>query len=112
MDYSRRRKINLNNLYEFATFQLTNSKNIELIKFCLSVLTLMNIETDKDTIEKVKTLALSDEFTLYCLDILVYCLDILVQLEDSNDEIFEIAKKLKDGEEYILLNIYKQLIMK
>ena len=88
-------KINLNNLYEFATFQLTNSKNIELIKFCLSVLTIMNIETDKDTIEKVKTLALSDEFTLYCLDILVYCLDILVQLEDSNDEIFEIAKKVK-----------------
>ena len=88
-------KINLNNLYEFATFQLTNSKNIELIKFCLSVLTIINIETDKDTIEKVKTLALSDEFTLYCLDILVYCLDILVQLEDSNDEIFEIAKKVK-----------------
>ena len=96
-------KINLNNLYEFATFQLTNSKNIELIKFCLSVLTLMNIETDKDTIEKVKTLALSDEFTLYCLDILVYCLDILVQLEDSNDEIFEIAKKVKGwGRIYII----------
>ncbi len=96
-------KINLNNLYEFATFQLTNSKNIELIKFCLSVLTIMNIETDKDTIEKVKTLALSDEFTLYCLDILVYCLDILVQLEDSNDEIFEIAKKVKGwGRIYII----------
>ena len=88
-------KINLNNLYKFATLQLTTSKNIELIKFCLSVLTLMNIETDKDTIEKVKTLALSDEFTLYCLDILVYCLDILVQLEDLNEEIFEIAKKVK-----------------
>ena len=88
-------KINLNNLYEFATLQLTTSKNIELIKFCLSVLTIVNIETDKDTIEKVKLLALSDEFTLYCLDILVYCLDILVQLEDSNEEIFEIAKKVK-----------------
>ena len=96
-------KINLNNLYEFATFQLTNSKNIELIKFCLSVLTIMNIETDKDTIEKVKTLALSDEFTLYCLDILVYCLDILVQLEDLNEEIFEIAKKVKGwGRIYII----------
>ena len=55
----------------------------------------MNIETDKDTIEKVRLLALSDEFTLYCLDILVCCLDILVQLEDSNEEIFEIAKKVK-----------------
>ena len=88
-------KINLNNLYEFATLQLTTSKNIELIKFCLSVLTIVNIETDKDTIEKVKILALSDEFTLYCLDILVYCLDVLVQLEDLNEEIFEIAKKVK-----------------
>jgi hypothetical protein len=96
-------KINLNNLYKFATLQLTTSKNIELIKFCLSVLTLMNIETDKDTIEKVKTLALSDEFTLYCLDILVYCLDILVQLEDLNEEIFEIAKKVKGwGRIYII----------
>ena len=89
------KQINLNNLYEFATFQLTTSKNIELIKFCLSVLTLMNIETDKDIIEKVKILALSDEFTLYCLDILVYCLIIFVKLEDSNEEIFEIAKKVK-----------------
>jgi len=88
-------KINLNNLYEFATLQLTTSKNIELIKFCLSILTIVNIETDKDTIEKVRLLALSDEFTLYCLDILVCCLDILVQLEDSNEEIFEIAKKVK-----------------
>ena len=81
-------KINLNNLYEFATLQLTTSKNIELIKFCLSVLTIVNIETDKDTIEKVKILALSDEFTLYCLNI-------FVKLANSNEEIFEIAKKVK-----------------
>ena len=81
-------KINLNNLYEFATLQLTTSKNIELIKFCLSILTIVNIETDKDTIEKVKLLALSDEFTLYCLNI-------FVKLENSNEEIFEIAKKVK-----------------
>ena len=82
------KQINLNNLYEFATLQLTTSKNIELIKFCLSVLTIVNIETDKDTIEKVKILALSDEFTLYCLNI-------FVKLENSNKEIFEIAKKVK-----------------
>ena len=81
-------KINLNNLYEFATLQLTTSKNIELIKFCLSVLTIVNIETDEETIEKVKILALSDEFTLYCLNI-------FVKLENSNEEIFKIAKKVK-----------------
>ena len=48
----------------------------------------MNVETDAETIEKVKILALSDEFTLYCLNI-------FVKLANSNEEIFEIAKKVK-----------------
>ena len=82
------KQINLNNLYEFASSQLSTSKNIEVIKFCLSVLAIMNVETDEETIEKVKILALSDEFTLYCLNI-------FVKLENSNKEIFEIAEKVK-----------------
>ena len=81
-------KINANNLYEFASSQLVTTKNIEVIKFCLSILAIMNVETDEETIEKVKILALSDEFTLYCLNI-------FVKLENSNEEIFEIAKKVK-----------------
>ena len=83
------KQINLNNLYEFASSQLVTTKNIEVIKFCLCILAIMNVETDKDTIEKVKTLALSDEFTLYCLDI-------ILKIENSNEEIFKIAKKVKD----------------
>ena len=82
------KQINLNNLYEFASSRLVTTKNIEVIKFCLSVLTILNVETDKDTIEKVKVLALSDEFTLHCLDI-------MLKLENSNEEIFKIAKKVK-----------------
>ena len=82
------KQINLNNLYEFASSQLVTTKNIEVIKFCLSVLAIMNVETDEETIEKVKILALSDEFTLYCLNI-------FVKLENSNEEIFKIAKKVK-----------------
>ncbi|WDD88118.1 hypothetical protein [Fusobacterium nucleatum] len=82
------KQINLNNLYEFASSQLVTTKNIEAIKFCLSVLAIMNVETDEETMEKVKILALSDEFTLYCLNI-------FVKLENSNEEIFEIAKKVK-----------------
>ena len=82
------KQINLNNLYEFASSQLVTTKNIEVIKFCLSILAIMNVETDEETIEKVKILALSDEFTLYCLNI-------FVKLENSNEEIFEIAKKVK-----------------
>ena len=82
------KQINLNNLYEFASSRLVTTKNIEVIKFCLSVLAIMNVETDEETIEKVKILALSDEFTLYCLNI-------FVKLENSNEEIFKIAKKVK-----------------
>ena len=82
------KQINLNNLYEFASSRLVTTKNMEVIKFCLSVLAIMNVETDAETIEKVKILALSDEFTLYCLNI-------FVKLENSNEEIFEIAKKVK-----------------
>lgn len=80
--------INIDNLYQFVISQLTTSKNIEVVKFCLSVLSVINLEKDTDTIEKVKILALSDEFTLYCLDI-------IEKLKNSNDEIFEIAKKVK-----------------
>ena len=29
------KQINLNNLYQFTSSQLTSSKNIEVIKFCL-----------------------------------------------------------------------------
>ena len=82
------KQINLNNLYEFASSRLVTTKNIEVIKFCLSILAIMNVETDAETIEKVKILALSDEFTLYCLNI-------FVKLENSNKEIFEIVKKVK-----------------
>jgi len=82
------KQINIDNLCEFTISQLSTSKNIEVIKFCLCVLEIIKLETEKDTIEKVKILALSDEFTLYCLNI-------LKNLKNSNEEIFEIAKKVK-----------------
>ncbi len=86
--FQEREKINANNLYKFVTSQLTISKNKECIKFSLSVLSLMGVENDAETLEKIKVLALSDEFTIYCLNIIEYS-------ENANDEIFEIAKKVK-----------------
>ena len=81
-------KINANNLYEFTISQLKTSKNKESIKFSLAVLLLMGVEKDVKAMEIIKTLALSDEFTLFCLDI-------IARLENSNEEIFEIVKKVK-----------------
>ena len=86
--FQEREKININNLYKFALFQLITSKNKECIKFSLSVLSLMGVENNAEIMEKIKILALSDEFTIYCLNIIEYS-------ENANDEIFEIAKKVK-----------------
>ena len=83
-----KKQINANNLYEFTISQLKTSKNKESIKFSLAVLLLMGVEKDVKAMEIIKTLALSDEFTLFCLDI-------ITRLENSNEEIFEIAKKVK-----------------
>ena len=86
--FQKRENINADNLYKFAISQLTTSKNKECIKFSLSVLSLIGVENDTETLEKIKILALSDEFTLYCLNIIEH-------LENSNNEIFEIAKKVR-----------------
>ena len=83
-----KKQINANNLYEFAISQLKSSKNKESIKFSLVVLLLMGVEKNVKAMEIIKTLALSDEFTLFCLDI-------ITRLENSNEEIFEITKKVK-----------------
>ena len=83
-----KKQINANNLYEFTISQLKSSKNKESIKFSLVVLLLMGVEKNVKAMEIIKTLALSDEFTLFCLDI-------ITRLENSNEEIFEITKKVK-----------------
>ena len=82
------KKINANNLYKFTISQLKTSKNKESIKFSLAVLLLMGVENDVKAMEIIKILALSNEFTLFCLDI-------IARLENSNEEIFEIVKKVK-----------------
>ena len=51
------KQINLNNLYEFASSELVTTKNIEVIKFCLSVLAIMNVETDEETIRESKNIS-------------------------------------------------------
>ena len=48
----------------------------------------MGVENDVKVMEIIKILALSNEFTLFCLDI-------IARLENSNEEIFEIVKKVK-----------------
>lgn len=75
------------NIYEFAIGLINLSDNREVVKYGLSILELLNTN-NKELQDDIKVLALSDEFTFYCINI-------MKSWKDSNQEIFEIAKKLK-----------------
>ena len=74
------------NMYEFSIILIESSNNIECIKYGLTILALLNTNNEelKNTI---RTLALSDEFTLFCVLI-------MNTWAKGNDDIFETAKKV------------------
>ena len=73
-------------IYDYCMRLITTSDNAECIKYALSILELMNTDDD-ETRNIIKTLALSDEFTFFCIHI-------MKKWSDGNKEIFEIAKKV------------------
>lgn len=79
--------IDPNNLYEFSVNLVRNSTHIEMIKFGLSILELLNIENDKELCKEIEVLALSDEFTIFCAYI-------IIKWDTGNEIIFDLAKKI------------------
>ena len=81
-----REELQPGNLYEFAIGLIELSTNIECVKYGLLLLDTLIIQNEelKNTI---RTLALSDEFTLYCVHI-------MHKWKNGNDEIYEVAKKV------------------
>ena len=75
------------NVFKTSVNIILQSDNRENVKFGLSVLEIFNLNGKEDLISKIMTLGLSDEFTLFALFI-------LQRLEDGNDRIFELAKKV------------------
>lgn len=63
------------------------SEDRECVKYGLAMLELFNIGKIEELISMVTTIGLSDEFTLFALFI-------LLKLEDGNERIFELAKKV------------------
>ena len=76
----------VDNMLEFAMKQIRFSNNIECIKYGLIILETI-CTNNEELKEIVRTLSLSDEFTLYC----VFIMNTWV---NGNDEIFETAKKV------------------
>ena len=81
--------INNGAIFNSAMKLAVGSKNVDSIKFSLAMMELFNTDLDEDIKEVVRTLALSDEFTIYCMYIMKGC------WTDGNEEIFDAAKKVR-----------------
>lgn len=84
--YSNKDTIKPGNLYEFGVGLIGTTNNRECVKYGLLLLEPLVVKNDA-TKNTIRTLALSDEFTLYCIRN-------MNKWENGNDEIFEIAKKV------------------
>lgn len=71
-------------LYQFSMRTLRESRNTGCVKFALSVLELLDT-SGTEAREVISTLALSDEFTLFCSYV-------IRNWEDGNEEMFRLAK--------------------
>ena len=78
-----REEIDPEMLYRFSVKTLAESRNPEAVKFALSMLELL--QPTQESRELVSTLALSDEFTLFCLYV-------IRGWEDGNEELFRLAR--------------------
>lgn len=74
-------------LFHFAEMLINDTENLEVIKFAMSLLELLDMEQNDVTVKKIEALGLCDEFTLYSIFV-------LRRLKDGNAHIFDLAKKV------------------
>ena len=74
------------NLYEYAVGLIQLSDNKECVKYGLLILGLL-VVNNEEVKDVIRTLALSDEFTLFCVHI-------MYQWSGGNNDIFETARKV------------------
>lgn len=86
--YIRENSASLNapNLYHFGVKQVLTGEDKECVKFGLVLLELFRLNEERVR-EAVRTIGLSDEFTLFSLFIMMHW-------DNGNEEIFELAKKV------------------
>ncbi len=83
--YENRAQIDPDRMLEFASQILMESPDAESIKFVLSYLELLKTDRTPALRNLIRVLALSDEFTLFCLFV-------IARWPDGNDVIFDIAR--------------------
>lgn len=80
-----REEIDPDAIYRFSVYLLREGRNVEAVKFALSLMELL--EPTEESREIIRTLGLSDEFTLFCM----YAIR---TWEEGNEELFRLAKKV------------------
>lgn len=86
--YENSNDINASNIANFSFQMLFLSRNIEAIKFSLSLLELFDLSGMDECRIAIKNLALCDEFTLFC----IFAIN---SWPDKNALIFEMAQKVR-----------------
>ena len=100
--FDNRDNLKAENLYEYAIGLIQLSDNRECVKYGLLILGLLviNNEEEKDII---RTLALSDEFTIFCIQI-------MYTWSGGNNDIFETARKVHGWGRIHALELLKPLM--
>ncbi len=82
-----RQNLSVANLYRYAVRLITGSEDRECVKYGLEILELFSLK-DEEVKDIVRTLGLSDEFTLFAIYI-------MLQWDNANEEIFSLAQKVR-----------------
>lgn len=86
--YDNSKELNASNIANFSFHMLSLSRNIEAIKFSLSLLELFDLSDMEECRIAIKNLALCNEFTLFC----IFAIN---SWPDKNELIFEMAQKVR-----------------
>lgn len=82
-----REELNPENVYKYAIHAVTESCDKETVKYGLEMLELLKTGIDEGTKEIIRTIGLSDEFSLFALFV-------MHTWENGNNEVFQLAKKI------------------
>lgn len=82
-----REELNGGNLYQYGFHALMDSTDREGVKFGLSLLELFDTDSNEERKNTIRTIGLSDEFTLFAIFV-------MRRWEDGNHEIWQLAKKI------------------
>ncbi len=75
------------NIYEYGFHALVDSSDKECVKYGLSLLELFDTDSHKELKEIIRTIGLSDEFSIFAIFV-------MLRWEDGNNEVWQLAKKI------------------